>query len=529
MLCAQRRRHYVLHAFDTGPLGIGLVEQEVRQHRFHMDLHATRLRGERRMQRFLTRQMDHIASGSRIFKECCEVARAFSFDRFGTAGFVPFGAGPPFREQFLLQTGYEFRVFTVRGDNHSEALGEFEGLVHFGVIDAKKVLVGEKEFERRRAVGDNLSQLRFRFLHKLGYRHVKGVVTRALSVGLRFPELIAFQRIVVAIGAAHFNVGCRSTYERSDATGFVRVFGKGRHERKIDVYVRIDETGKNKFAGGVDDFRVRRSLDIFAYACDSFVFDVDIRLDPRAHGHNFAISDQQGHLSLPQRVTSSSVNMDSHLLAIFLHLLPVLGYFALRLSELAPGNRWPPGRFFNHVNTVFDGTHVIAEAAANTILLAHVNAGTRVHGFFLAVRLNVIRLRLDYAAVLSDKVDALVGGVVTGDVAKIATDAFLLVDSCDSTKRTVKMIEIGHAVQAACYHVGDSCEAFFVHPVGQAIAQVFHNAETIVHYRGADLQGAGAEQQKFRRIAPRRNASHSRDGQLGTTHDRILSKRRQHI
>src|SRR5258705_11809795 len=89
--------------------------------------------------------------------------------------------------------------------------------------------------------------------HKLGYRHVKGVVTRALSVGLRFPELIAFQRIVVAIGAAHFNVGCRSTYERRDASSLVRVFCKSRHERKIDVHVGINEARKNEFAGGVDD------------------------------------------------------------------------------------------------------------------------------------------------------------------------------------------------------------------------------------------------------------------------------------
>src|SRR6267142_4175580 len=421
-----------------------------------------------------------------------DVFRAFGFDRFGTAGFVPFGAGPPIREQLLLQTGYEFRVFTVRGDNHSEALGEFEGLVHFGVIDAKKVFVGEKEFERRRAVGDNLSQLRFRFLHKLGYRHVKGVVTRALAVGLRLPKLIAFQRIVVAIGTAHLNVRCRSTYERRDAAGLVRVLGKGRHERKIDVHMGVDETRKNEFAGGVDDFRVRRSLDIFADACDSFVFDVDIRLDSRAHRHDFTIPDQQGHFSLPQRVTFSSVNMDSHLLAIFLHLLPVFGYFVLRLRELAPGNRRPPGRFFNHANAVFHGANVVAKAAADTILLAHVNAGTRVHGLFLAVRLNVIRQRLDYAAVLRDEVDALVGGVVTGDVAKIAADAFLLVDSRHSTKRKIKMIEVGHTVQAASHHVGDSCEASVVHPVGQAVAQVFHNAETIVHYGGADLQAAGA-------------------------------------
>jgi len=48
----------------------------------------------------------------------------------------------------------------------------------------------------------------------------------------------------------------------------------------------------------------------------------------------------------------------------------------------------------------------------------------------------------------------------------------------------------------------------------QAIAQVFHNAETIVHYRGADLQGAGAEQQKFRCIAPGGNTSIPEIGSL---------------
>src|SRR6267142_5583622 len=329
VLCAQRRRHYVLHAFDTGPLGIGLVEQEVRQYGLHMNLHAARFRLERHMQSPLARQMDHVPGCYRVFQKRCEAAGAFGFDRFGAAGLMPFGADPPFCEQLLLQTRYEFRVFTVRGDNHSKALGEFEGLVHFGVIDTEKVFVGEKDFERRRAVGNNLSQLRLRLFHKLGDRHMESVVARALAVGLRLPELITFQRIIVAIGAAHFNVSCRSTYERRDATGLVRVFGKGSHERKIDMYVGIDKTRKNEFAAGVDDFRLRRSLDIFADACNSFVFDVDIRLNARAHCHDFAIPDQQGHISLPQRVTFSSMDMNAHFFAVFLHILPVLGYFAL--------------------------------------------------------------------------------------------------------------------------------------------------------------------------------------------------------
>src|SRR5438876_10953578 len=127
--------------------------------------------------------MDHVASRACIFKERCEAASAFGFDRFRTAGFMPFGTRLSLGEQFLLQARHEFRVFAVRGDDHSEALCEFERLVHFGVIDTDEVLVSEKDLERRRSVSNNLSQLRFWFLHKLRYRHVKGILARALAIG----------------------------------------------------------------------------------------------------------------------------------------------------------------------------------------------------------------------------------------------------------------------------------------------------------------------------------------------------------
>src|SRR5258708_929824 len=170
--------------------------------------------------------------------------------------------------------------------------------------------------------------------------------------------------------------------------------------------------------------------------------------------------------------------MDSHLPAIFLHLLPVLGYFALRPRELAPGNRWPPGRFFNHVNTVFHGTHVIAEAAANTIFFTHMNAGTQVYGIIPAIRLKVIRLRLDYAAIPIDQVDALVGRVVAGDVAEIAANAFLLVDARYGTKRQVKAIDVADAVEAAAHDGRDTSEHLFVHPVRQPVPRVCRDPQS---------------------------------------------------
>src|SRR6266536_1799868 len=143
----------------------------------------------------------------------------------------------------------------------------------------------------------------------------------------------------------------------------------------------------------------------------------------------------------PASLNSSSVNIDSHLLSIFLHLFPVLGYVPLRLRELSPGDRWATGRFINHSNAIFHGANVIAEPAADTILFAHVNAGTRTDGLFLTIRLNVVGLGLDHGAIFGDQVDALVGRVVASDVAKIAPDAFLLVDARDRLKRQIKIIE----------------------------------------------------------------------------------------
>jgi hypothetical protein len=89
------------------------------------------------------------------------------------------------------------------------------------------------------------------------------------------------------------------------------------------------------------------------------------------------------------------MNMDSHLLAILLHLFPVLGDLTLGLRELSPGHWGPPRRFFDHADAIFHRANVIAEAAANTILFAHLHAGPRADRLFLAIGLNGIGMRLD--------------------------------------------------------------------------------------------------------------------------------------
>ena len=95
---------------------------------------------------------------------------------------------------------------------------------------------------------------------ELGDRHVERVVAGAVAFGLRLPELIAFQRIVEPRRAAHFDEGRGAADQRRDAGGLVRVLGEGRHERQIDVDVRIDEAGENQLARGIDHFGVRAAL-----------------------------------------------------------------------------------------------------------------------------------------------------------------------------------------------------------------------------------------------------------------------------
>src|SRR5882724_12065258 len=110
---------------------------------------------------------------------------------------MPLGASLPLSEQLLLQTRNELRILAMRRDDHTQALGEFQCLIHLAIVDAEEVLIRQKYLERRGAVGDNRPQLRFRLVDKLRDRHMKGIIAGALPFSLRLPELITFQGIVV--------------------------------------------------------------------------------------------------------------------------------------------------------------------------------------------------------------------------------------------------------------------------------------------------------------------------------------------
>ena len=103
---------------------------------------------------------------------------------------MPFRTSLAPGEQFLLQPRNQFCIFAVRGHNYSKPLRKFQRLVHFAIIDAEKILVSEKNFERGRSIVNDLAQLRFCFFDKLRHRHVKRVVAGALAFRLRFPQVV---------------------------------------------------------------------------------------------------------------------------------------------------------------------------------------------------------------------------------------------------------------------------------------------------------------------------------------------------
>src|SRR5581483_6980342 len=99
------------------------------------------------------------------------------------------------------------------------------------------------------------------------------------------------------------------------------------------------------------------------------------------------------------------------LLSITLHCVPIFRHFGLRFGQLVPSDGGPAGRQFHHFNTMLHRTDVVAKSAADAVILTDARLGTRVDGFVLAVRVYVISVRLNLAAVRRNQVNALMRSV----------------------------------------------------------------------------------------------------------------------
>src|SRR6266481_5928894 len=118
------------------------------------------------------------------------------------------------------------------------------------------------------------------------------------------------------------------------------------------------------------------------------------------------------------------MNMDAHFLAIRFHLFPVFGYFGLLLRDFIPGHGWAARRLFHHADAAVYRTNIEAQAAADAVLFAHDDAGTRVHRLLFSIRTHVVTAWRHDAPVLCDQVNALVRRVVARYIAKVAANAF---------------------------------------------------------------------------------------------------------
>src|SRR5262249_47150735 len=96
------------------------------------------------------------------------------------------------------------------------------------------------------------------------------------------------------------------------------------------------------------------------------------------------------------------------------------------------------------------------------------------------------------ARLLAD-VDALVRCIVARDIAELATDALRRVDARDDAEVEIQIAPVVDVRQGAAAELLDARVAAFVHPSGQAVAQILDHAESIVHGCRADLHGATAE------------------------------------
>ena len=153
-----------------------------------------------------------------------------------------------------------------------------------------------------------------------------------------------------------------------------------------------------------------------------------------------------------------------------------------------------------HGDAIGDGAHELAEVAAYALF------------FFDGV--GVVGLAIFEG-------NGLVAGVFAGNVAETAVDALVLVDVGDVVVVDVEVFPMGEGGHALANEIGGGGETFFVHPVAKPFAQVFDDAEAMLHGGGAHLYAGASEQHKFGCIFPRADAANATDGNFIS--DRILS------
>ena len=108
--------------------------------------------------------------------------------------------------------------------------------------------------------------------------------------------------------------------------------------------------------------------------------------------------------------------------------------------------------------------------------------------------------------------DALVGAVFAGYVAELAADAEIAIDVGDYFVIQVEIAPVHYVGDGAGAEIFDGAVIVIVHVGAEAVGHVFYDAETVVHYGGADLDDGGAEGDVFGGVDPIADAADAYDG-----------------
>jgi hypothetical protein len=102
----------------------------------------------------------------------------------------------------------------------------------------------------------------------------------------------------------------------------------------------------------------------------------------------------------------------------------------------------------------------------------------------------------------SVEMNALVRAVPASDVAEVASNAFLFVDTSNYLVVQIQMFPLGHLWQAPANKITDVFKTLLIHPVAEAIDQILNDAIAVMHDGGTYLHGVAPEQDELGGVLP---------------------------